>query len=98
LLRAVEEPRDLLGRLRRSLADSPGETRGEAVRLVAQRLKSKWAPALEPYGVRPAMLRSWVAGGDRELWLWVVGDRTWIQVVDGLAGRVARRATRAGRD
>jgi hypothetical protein len=39
------------------------------------------------------MVRSWVAEGDHEVWLWVGGDRHWAQVIDGLGGRIARRAT-----
>jgi hypothetical protein len=27
----------------------------------------------------------------RELWLWLIGDRQWLQYVTGLAGRVVRR-------
>ena len=27
----------------------------------------------------------------REVWLWVAGERTWSQMADGLAGRIARR-------
>ncbi len=27
----------------------------------------------------------------REVWLWLMGERTWDQCVSGLAGRVARR-------
>jgi hypothetical protein len=27
----------------------------------------------------------------RELWLWLVGDRTWVQCCSGLIGRITRR-------
>jgi hypothetical protein len=93
LLGAAPEPRDLLPRLRRSLANAPHETRDEAVRLVAHRLRKTWDPVLAPYGVRPAAIRTWVASSDHEIWLWIAGDRTWGQVIDALAGRVARRVT-----
>jgi hypothetical protein len=32
-----------------------------------------------------------VAGYRRELWLWVMGERTWAQAAGGLLGRVQRR-------
>ena len=32
-----------------------------------------------------------VAGYRSELWLWVMGERTWAQSADGLLGRVRRR-------
>lgn len=31
-------------------------------------------------------------GYERELWLWLVGERTWSHCVSGLLGRVARRS------
>ena len=30
----------------------------------------------------------------RELWLWLVGERTWKQCVSGLGGRLLRRSVR----
>jgi len=91
-LGAVDEPLDLLRRLRRIAADEPARVRDEAVRLVGQRLWRRWRPALSPFGVGPAAVRRWVQTDDRELWLWIVGDRPWPQVFDAVAGRVARRA------
>ncbi len=35
-------------------------------------------------------------GYQRELWLWVVGERTWAQCVSGLSGRLERRSTVPG--
>jgi hypothetical protein len=32
-----------------------------------------------------------VTGYRRELWLWVMGERTWSQCAGGLLGRVQRR-------
>ena len=94
-LRAIDEPVDLLRRLRRSAGSDPVHTRDEATRLVAQRLWRHWRPLVSRYGVRPAQVRSWVAGGEREVWLWITGDRPWSHVADALAGRAARRI-RAG--
>jgi len=51
----------------------------------------RWRPALEPAGMdREAFIDVIVSYG-RELWLWLMGERTWEQCVSGLAGRVARR-------
>ena len=38
-----------------------------------------------------------VTGYRRELWLWVMGERTWAQSAGGLLGRVRRRLPPAGR-
>jgi len=32
-----------------------------------------------------------VIANKRELWLWLMGERQWIQFLSGLAGRVIRR-------
>jgi hypothetical protein len=32
-----------------------------------------------------------VIANKRELWLWLMGERQWIQYLGGLAGRVTRR-------
>jgi len=32
-----------------------------------------------------------IIGYRRELWLWVMGERTWAQCASGLLGRVQRR-------
>jgi hypothetical protein len=90
-LYSVDEPLDLLRRLRRSAAQDPLRARSEAARLVAGRLWRRWREELAPRGVRPALLRAWVAGGDLEVWLWVAGDRSWPQVLDAIVGRVVRR-------
>jgi hypothetical protein len=90
-LRGVAEPVDLLRRLRRLGADAPDTVRYEAARLVSQRLWRRWRAELAPFGVGPAAVRTWIQADDRELWLWILGDRPWSQVLDALAGRAARR-------
>jgi hypothetical protein len=40
---------------------------------------------------QPAFV-SLVGGYRRELWLWLVGERTWEQCCAGLIGRIGRRA------
>ena len=90
-LASLPEPADLRRRLVDLFGEQPSAARPEAVRLVAQRLWRKWRPDLEPHGGSAAAVRAACASGEREIWLWVVGDRAWSHVVDGLAGRVLRR-------
>ena len=54
-------------------------------------LWERWRPALEPAGMEREAFVDVVIGYRRELWLWLMGERGWDQVVAGLAGRVARR-------
>jgi hypothetical protein len=77
-----ERPRELIQRL--------GE--GE---WVVELLWSQWGAGLRRAGAERALLASVVRGYRLELWLWVVGERRWEQVLDGLAGRVARRVAQA---
>lgn len=42
-----------------------------------------------------ADVRAICRGYERELWLWLVGERTWEQCADGLLGRVLRRCGRS---
>jgi hypothetical protein len=50
-----------------------------------------WGPALQAAGMSRARFLQVVAGYRRELWLWVMGERTWAQSAGGLAGRLRRR-------
>jgi hypothetical protein len=50
-----------------------------------------WGSELSGAGLGPDEFRDIDAGYDRELWLWLLGERTWAQCADGLAGRVRRR-------
>jgi hypothetical protein len=54
-------------------------------------LWERWRSALEPVGMGREAFVDVVVGYRRELWLWLMGERGWDQVVTGLAGRVARR-------
>ena len=51
----------------------------------------RWGPELRQAGLRRADFERIVGGYHRELWLWVMGERTWAQCAGGLAGRVRRR-------
>jgi len=50
-----------------------------------------WGPALRAAGVDRARFDQIVTGYRRELWLWVMGERTWAHCAGGLLGRVQRR-------
>jgi hypothetical protein len=56
-------------------------------------LWAAWGAALEPAGMSRERLRQIAVEYRRELWLWVMGERTWEQCAGGLLGRVRRRAT-----
>jgi len=54
-------------------------------------LWDRWGSALETTGLDRSEFDAIVGGYQRELWFWFVGERTWRQAVEGLAGRVQRR-------
>jgi hypothetical protein len=53
-------------------------------------LWSRWR-SLATVGMDEADLDRVVHGYRRELWLWLVGERTWAQCCAGLIGRIDRR-------
>ncbi|MGH9083714.1 MAG: hypothetical protein ACRDY3_14005 [Acidimicrobiales bacterium] len=57
---------------------------------VAGWLWERWS-ALAGAGVGRDAFGAVATGYGREIWLWLVGDRTWSQTCAGLIGRVARR-------
>jgi hypothetical protein len=88
-----EEPVELRRRTRALVEEDPD--RGAAVvdagAFLADLLWEGWGPALEPAGMDRDRFAGIVAGYRRELWLWVMGERTWAQSAGGLLGRVRRR-------
>jgi hypothetical protein len=50
-----------------------------------------WGPELQARGMDGDTFAAVVRGWRRELWFWVLGDRSWQQAAGGLAGRVVRR-------
>lgn len=50
-----------------------------------------WAPLLAAQGMDEEAFSAVVRGYRREVWFWVLGDRSWQQVTGGLAGRAVRR-------
>jgi hypothetical protein len=88
-----EEPVALRQRTRTLIEQDP--ERGAAVvdagSWIANQLWERWGRALESAGMDRDRFDGIVAGYRRELWLWVMGERTWAQSVGGLLGRVQRR-------
>jgi hypothetical protein len=88
-----EEPVELRRRTRALVEEDPD--RGAAVvdagAFLADPLWERWGPALESAGMDRDRFAGVVAGYRRELWLWVMGERTWTQSAGGLLGRVRRR-------
>ena len=79
------EPVELLEMLRRLAAVDPAGTRA-------------WLPAAVTAAISVGVPASRVRDVEvacesyaRELWLWLVGERTWAQCSAGLCGRIARR-------
>jgi hypothetical protein len=88
-----EEPVALRQRTRTLIEQDP--ERGAAVvdagAWIADPLWERWGLALQPAGMDRDRFDGIIAGYRRELWLWVMGERTWAQCVGGLLGRVQRR-------
>lgn len=50
-----------------------------------------WMTSLEPAGVDRESFVEILEAYGREIWLWIAGERTWAQCLEGLAGRISRR-------
>ena len=85
------EPLRLKCRLRRLLGEEPERARTQIPRSLARSLARSWRDPLASRGCRPADLSALLLAYGREEWLWVIGDRTWQQTVEGLRGRIVRR-------
>jgi len=57
---------------------------------IAPWLWERWR-VLERAGLDRARFVGIVAGYRREIWLWLMGERTWAQCCSGLIGRIDRR-------
>ncbi len=91
-LELPEEPLDIKAGLRGALFDGRNLQNGSSDDLcIGLWLWGRWQPALEPSGFSREEFVDVVLGYQRELWLWLGGDRQWSQFVTGLAGRVVRR-------
>lgn len=58
---------------------------------IAEPLWRCWGAALQRAGMPRERLVQIAVDYRRELWLWVMGERTWAQCASGLRGRVLRR-------
>jgi hypothetical protein len=87
------EPVDLRARTRKLAEQDPAAALamlGEGEWILG-RLWERWGGALGPVGIGRERLRQIAVDYRRELWLWVMGERTWDQCAGGLLGRVRRR-------
>jgi hypothetical protein len=88
-----EEPVELRRRTRTLIEQDP--ERGAAVvdagAWIADPLWDRWGAVLDRAGMDRDRFGEVVAGYRQELWLWVMGERTWPQAGGGLLGRVQRR-------
>lgn len=64
---------------------------------IAEWLWPRWS-VLGRTGMSAADLRTVALGYRRELWLWLVGDRTWAHCCAGLIGRLRRRQPRCAHE
>jgi hypothetical protein len=89
------EPVELRAGLRRSVLDGGEGQHGWGNGLaVGDGLWTHWGPALEAAGMDRRSFDEVVVGYRRELWFWLLGERTWESAVSGLAGRLRRRLPR----
>jgi hypothetical protein len=88
-----EEPVELRRRTRALIEEDPAEGAAvvDAGNWIADPIWGVWSPALQAAGMDRDRFGEIVAGYRRELWLWVMGERTWAQAAGGLLGRVRRR-------
>ena len=93
-----EEPVELRRRTRTLIEDDPVEGAAvvDAGAWIADPLWADWGPVLDQAGMSRDRFGEIVAGYRRELWLWVMGERTWAQAAGGLLGRVRRRLPAPG--
>lgn len=86
------EPGELRQQLRVALLDGASwQERFGAELGVGEVLWSAWGEALSGGGMTRERFAEVVRDYRRELWFWVLGDRTWAQAAAGLAGRLVRR-------
>ncbi len=92
-----EEPVDIRRDLRASVLDGADWRTGFSDEVcIGVWLWERWRPTLEGKGMhREEFIDVVVAYGQRELWLWLMGERIWDQYLPALAGRVARRLPQA---
>ena len=86
------EPEDLKIGLRDALLDGQDWRSGFSDDIcIGLWLWRWWQPALEPVGMSREQFVEVMTANERELWLWLMGERQWIQFLTALAGRAVRR-------
>lgn len=92
-LRLPTEPAALRAETRALVEQSPADGAAivEGGEWIAEPLWSCWGAELQWAGMSRAQLVQIAVDYHRELWLWVMGERTWAQCASGLRGRVLRR-------
>jgi hypothetical protein len=88
-----DEPLELKTLLRAAVGEDPPAGRVVALAEVAALLWRDWEGALVPAGVDETAFDEIVAGATNEVWLWVMGDRPYDQLVASIAGRTIRRTS-----
>lgn len=93
-LGVAAEPVQLRAEYRRLALESPAGWRSMTAdgSWVADALWPRWGPVLVDTNVSREKLAAVARGYQLELWLWLMGERTWAQAASGLAGRIQRRA------
>ncbi|HUC36735.1 MAG TPA: hypothetical protein VMR97_06395 [Acidimicrobiales bacterium] len=91
LLEIPEEPEELRVHLRaKALEDADSGEASYEVCFGAW-IWERWRAALEAKGLSREALMEIVAAYRRELWFWLLAERRWEPLLEGLAGRVSRR-------
>jgi hypothetical protein len=91
LLGTLDEPLALRADLLQLVHEHPDHGHLPIVRALSTSLWRSWRALLAPLGMRISDLRIIMASYDREILLWVVGDRPWAHMITGLVGRIERR-------
>ena len=86
-----EEPLEMATLLRAAVGEDPVGGRATALAEMTELLWDQWEDVLAPFGVDEERFASIVSGATHEVWLWVMGDRPYDQLVSSLAGRTIRR-------
>ncbi|HVB04998.1 MAG TPA: hypothetical protein VNF07_01965 [Acidimicrobiales bacterium] len=85
-------PAALSAELQQLLAEGHVDAVERFARRLAERQWRQWRAELAPLGLTAAAFRAIVLAYRQEVWLWGRGDRSWEQMMEGLRGRVLRRA------
>ena len=91
----IKEPTELRDRLMALAAVAPLQARSQLVEEVAIVVAKAAHQSLLQADGATIDVEVVCANYRRELWLWLVGERTWEQCVSGLTGRLSRRLAAA---